>query len=109
MKKLFTIFTALLFIASASAMAKTQEFVTEITNHKFEPAVIKVPANSKFKLIVKNNDKTIEEFESHDLGKEKIISGKKKATIVIGPLEKGEYEFVGEFHEDTAKGKIIAE
>lgn len=104
------IFTASI-ILSLNQVAKAQEaeFLVQIKDHKFNPAILKVPANQKFKLIVENLDSTVEEFESHDLKKEKIISGGKKATIVINPLKAGEYKFFGEFHESTAKGKIIAE
>ena len=49
-----------------------------------------------------------EEFESHSLSREKVIPGGAKATIFIGPLKPGRYEFVGEFHEATAKGAVVA-
>ena len=62
----------------------------------------------KVRLLVKNLDATPEEFESHDLKREKVIPGKSEATIIIGPLKPGTYKFVGEFHESTAKGSIIA-
>ena len=54
-----------------------------------------------------NEDATPEEFESHDLNREKVIAGKSKGIVVIGPLKPGTYSFVGEFHEDTAKGRIV--
>ena len=37
------------------------------------------------------------------------LAPKTKAAILIGPLKAGRYEFVGEFHEATAKGVVIAE
>jgi len=37
-----------------------------------------------------------------------VVSGNSKATLWVGPLPAGEYAFVGEFHEDTAQGKLIA-
>ena len=37
-----------------------------------------------------------------------VIPGKSKATIFVGPLKAGEYTFVGEFNEKTAKGVIVA-
>jgi hypothetical protein len=58
--------------------------------------------------VVENRDSTPEEFESHSLKREKVIPGKSSATILIGPLKAGEYKFVGEFHEATAKGVIVA-
>ncbi len=103
----FTLLLALSFHNSASA--QQAEFLVQIKNHKFNPEIVRVPAGEKFKLIVENLDSTVEEFESHDLRKEKIIAGGKKATIIINSLKAGEYKFVGEFHEKTAQGKIIAE
>jgi Cupredoxin-like domain len=80
-----------------------------IKDHKFSPAALKLPADQKIKLIVDNQDPTPEEFESHDLNREKIIAGNTKATILIGPLKPGKYHFFGEFNMDTAKGDIIVE
>ena len=64
-------------------------------------------ANTKFKIIVENLDNTIEEFESDDLKKEKLIGAGKKITLQISPLKAGEYKFYGDFHQKTAQGKII--
>lgn len=80
-----------------------------IKNHRFEPAELKVPANQRIRLSVHNQDNTPEEFESHALNREKVIPAGSKAIIFIGPLKPGRYEFVGEFHEATAKGVVIAE
>jgi plastocyanin len=79
-----------------------------IKDHRFDPAVVEVPAGVRVKLVIDNQDPTAEEFESLDLRREKVVSGKSKATLWIGPLPEGEYAFVGEFHEETAKGKLIA-
>ncbi len=84
------------------------EFVVEIKNNRFVPDVLEVPSDKSFKLVVKNTDKTIEEFESHDLMKEKLVKGEKAITLLIQPLKPGEYKFFGEFHPKTAQGKIIA-
>ena len=56
-----------------------------------------------------NQDSTPEEFESHDLNREKVVPPGAKATIYIGPLKPGRYKFFGEYHEATAKGVIVAE
>jgi plastocyanin len=82
--------------------------LVQIKDHKFEPSNIEVLAGEKFKLIVENLDQTLEEFESNDLKKEKLINGNKKVAIVINPLKSGEYRFFGDFHQKTAQGKIIA-
>ncbi len=83
------------------------EFLVQIKNHRFEPSEIKVPANKKFTLIVENLDSTLEEFESDDLKKEKLVSAGKKITLPINGLAAGEYKFYGDFHQKTAQGKII--
>ncbi len=89
--------------------AADAELTIEIKDHKFTPSEIKVPASTPITLTVKNLDASAEEFESHPLGIEKIIAGNSNATIRLKPLDKGTYKFVGEYHEDTAKGSLIAE
>lgn len=79
-----------------------------IKDHKFTPETLMVPAGVKIKLIVDNQDPTPEEFESHDMNREKIIAGNTKATIFVGPLEPGKYHYFGEFNMDSANGYIVA-
>lgn len=92
-----------------SQISLALSFKTTIKNHRFEPAVINVPASQDFELEVYNDDKTAEEFESHDLKKEKIVGPKKTIKMKISALKPGTYIFFGEFNESTAQGKIIAE
>ena len=91
------------------APAKKAVYEIVIKDHKFTPETITVPAGEKIKLKVINNDSTPEEFESHDMNREKIITGNSKATIFVGPLKPGKYHYFGEFNMDTANGYIIAE
>ena len=81
----------------------------EIRDHLFFPDEITIPADTKVKLLIKNNDPTAEEFESYELNREKIIAGNTQAVIFIGPLPPGVYPFFGEFFPKTALGKIIVE
>lgn len=105
-KQILTLFSLVMLGISAPALAiETIELV--IKDHKFNPAEITIPANTKVKLVVKNEDATAEEFESHSMHREKIIPGKSKATIFIGPLKPGTYKFEGEFNPKTAQGKVI--
>ncbi len=83
------------------------EIDLHIKDHKFIPKVLELPAGAKIILNVYNDDPTIEEFESIDLKREKIILANSKARIVLAPLKEGEYKFFGEFNEETAQGKII--
>ena len=102
-------FAAVLLLAlPLAAFAANDEFRLVIENHRFVPERVEVPVGRKVKLVVENRDATPEEFESHVLNREKVIPGKSSATIYIGPLKAGEYPFVGEFNEKTAKGVIVA-
>ncbi|MGZ3158301.1 MAG: cupredoxin domain-containing protein [Burkholderiaceae bacterium] len=96
-------------LAPLISNAADQEFTLVIKDHKFSPAEVKVPADKKIKLIVDNQDATIEEFDSHDLNREKVIPPKSKGIIYIGPLKPGKYKFEGEFNASTAQGVVIAE
>ena len=99
----------LLLAASCGAFAAGEpEFSVVIEGHKFAPDRIEIPAGQKVRLLVENKDATPEEFESGSLKIEKVIPGKSKATLFVGPLKAGEYPFVGEFNEKTAKGVIVA-
>lgn len=97
-----------LLAVATFAQAEEPAFEIVIKDHKFTPTEINVPAGSKIKLIVRNEDPTPEEFESKKLGREKVIPGNSQATIFVGPLKPGDYPFVGEFHEKSAAGKLIA-
>ena len=105
--QLFAIVLAALGMASVHAVA--QEFNLAIRNHKFEPAEIRVPAGKRVAIQVTNEDASAEEFESPSLKVEKVIPGKSKGLVRVGPLAPGRYEFFGEFHPNTAKGVVIAE
>ncbi|HVO15531.1 MAG TPA: cupredoxin domain-containing protein [Alphaproteobacteria bacterium] len=95
-----------LFLSPAAA--EDVEATLTIKDHKFDPVELVVPAGQRIKLTVKNLDSTPEEFESHELRREKVIPGGAEAVIYIGPLKAGTYKYFGEFHEDTAQGRIVA-
>jgi hypothetical protein len=69
--------------------AFAQEFNLVIRNHKFEPEEIRVPAGKRVSIYVSNEDATPEEFDSTALKVEKIIPGKSKGLVRIGPLDPG--------------------
>ena len=96
------------YFASA-AMAGAEEYKLVIKDHRFQPTELIVPAGKKIKLSVENRDATPEEFESHDLNREKIIAGQSTAAIFVGPLVPGRYRFYGEFNEKTAQGVLIVQ
>ena len=100
--------TATVVLAHSAARADDPTFELTIRNHRFEPAELQIPANTKVKLIVKNTDTTSEEFDSAELRREKVIAGGQQVVIFLGPLAPGTYNFIGEFHPDTARGRVVA-
>ncbi len=109
MRLAFIITVFALALSAPISAAQAQDVTVAIRNHRFEPAEVKVPARKRINITVINDDATPEEFESKKLRIEKVIAGKSKAVMRIGPLDPGRYEFVGEYHEATAKGVVIAE
>jgi len=101
--------SAILAVALLATPALAQDFALSIKDHKFTPAELRIPAGKRVSVTVSNEDATPEEFESHPMKVEKVIPGKSKALVRIGPLEAGRYEFIGEYNEATAKGVVIAE
>jgi plastocyanin len=98
----------LILANGANVAAQEATYTLVIKDHQFQPAEIEVPAGQKIALIVKNDDPTPEEFESTQLRREKVIPGGQQATVYIGPLKPGRYEFFGDFNPKTARGYIIA-
>ncbi|HZP71646.1 MAG TPA: cupredoxin domain-containing protein [Pseudolabrys sp.] len=96
-------------LVMGAAVAQADDYILTIKDHRFTPTELKVPANKRVQITVVNEDATPEEFESHEMKVEKVIPGKSKGVVRIGPLKPGRYPFFGEFHEATAKGTVIAE
>lgn len=98
-----------LVLGAVPAMTKTPEIALEIRDHLFHPEEVRIPADTKVKLVVYNRDPTPEEFESYELNREKVIMGGSKANIFIGPLAPGVYPFFGEFNPRSAQGRVVVE
>lgn len=95
-------------MVSALPAQAIETYTLVIKDHHFTPETLDVPAGQAFSLLVKNEDAAVEEFESHDLKLEKIVPPHGQITLKVAPLEAGSYTFVGEFHEDDAKGTLVA-
>lgn len=106
--RIFIFFLAL-YAFPAVSFAKADEVIISIKDHRFYPDQIRIPSGQKIKLIIDNQDLTPEEFESYDLNREKVVSGKSQIVMYVGPLKQGQYKFFGEFHQQTAQGIITVE
>lgn len=101
----------LALLATAPAGAKAAEAFrqdVELRDHVFAPSEIIVPAGRPVELHIKNLDATAEEFDSSALKVEKVIAGRGEGVVHIRPLAPGRYPFMGEYHEKTARGLVIA-
>ncbi len=99
----------LLALAGTATANELPEYTLVVKDHVYQPSEIKVPAGTKFKLIVRNEDPTAEEFESTDFNREKIVLPNSSSIVFVGPLRAGSYGFFGDFHQATAKGRLIVE
>ena len=72
-----------------------------------EPAIIEVPADTRFKIEIENEGSDPVEFESTELHIEKVLAGGAKSYVVINGLKPGTYTFFDDFHPNTGKVQIV--
>jgi hypothetical protein len=100
---------AVLALAAIPAFsAELPSFNLLIRDGRFIPETLEVPANIKFRLLIKNEGPGPEEFESAELQKEKVLAAGASSFLIFQPLKAGSYPFFGEFHPKTAHGRIVA-
>ena len=97
--------SVLLAIASPASAAEVE---ISLKSNGFSPAEVTVPAGEAITLTVRNLDTTPAEFESKELKVEKVIAGNSSIVVKLRPLKPGRYVFFDEYHEDVAKGTLIA-
>ena len=74
---------------------------------KWFPEVLEIPANTRFRLEITNQNPGPEEFESKELHKELVLAPGVTRVLVFAPMKPGTYPFFGEFHPQTARGRIV--
>lgn len=106
---LLVVFVTACALLKASAPASAADFEITLKGHSFSPAEFTVPAGEAITLTVRNLDATPAEFESKELKVEKVMAGNSSIVVKVRPLKPGRYVFVDEYHEDVAKGTLVAE
>jgi hypothetical protein len=96
-----------LFLASTAA-ADMPTFKLLVKDGRFTPEIIEVPADTRFRLEIKNEGPGATEFESTELKKELVLAPGVTRGLVFFPLKAGSYKFFDEFHPETGKGQIVA-
>ena len=97
---------AMAFLLVAVPVLAEEPLHLSLKDHKFVPDRIDASAGVKFKLLIKNEDDTPAEFESFALNREKVVPAGLEVPVFLGPLDKGEYAFFDDFHQD-AKGTLV--
>ena len=103
-----TLLITLFGLAATRGFAAEQTLTVSLKDHKFSPDRLEVKAGDTIKITVINQDKSPEEFESKPFHIETVVGAGKTSTFNLGPVKAGEYLFVGEYHEDSARGTIVA-
>jgi cupredoxin-like protein len=114
MKRFVILAVAVLATLVATAVPATAadpviEIPLVIEKNRWRPDVIKVKAGAPFSLVITNKDKGPEELDMLQPRIEKVIPGGKTVRLRMPALNAGTYPFVGEYHAETAKAKIVAE
>lgn len=104
-----------LVLAASSVLAPTSRaraedlpvIKVEMRDGVILPAVIEVPANTRFKLEIANTGTSPVEFESAELKREKAIASGSTSSIVFRTIDPGTYAVFDDFHPD-AKATLVA-
>lgn len=100
---------ALLLLSTGAAVRADDMPVikVEMRDGVILPAIIEVPANTRFKLEISNTGQSPVEFESLELKREKALAAGSTSSIVFRTLDAGSYDVFDDFHPE-AKAKLVA-
>lgn len=102
----FVFAMSLPLLASA---ADVPGYTLTLKDHRYQPSELRIPADTRVRLELVNQDPSPEEFESDDFPAEKIVMPNSRTNLFIGPLKRGHYRFYGDFHQPTAQGTLVVE
>lgn len=98
-----------LFLASTTAFADDMPtFLLVMKDGHLFPETIEVPAQTRFRLEIRNEGPGATEFESLELRKETVLAPGVTRKLVFHPMKPGSYKFFDDFHPETAQGRIVA-
>ncbi|MFZ3236318.1 MAG: cupredoxin domain-containing protein [Stellaceae bacterium] len=101
-------FAAAFFAVTAAgpALADVPTFPLQMKANQFVPSEVQIPAGVKVKIVVRNDNQAVSEFESNQFHREKVVGPGQEITVFVGPLDPGSYEFFDDFHPQT-RGHLI--
>jgi hypothetical protein len=101
--------TLLLSMSSQPARADDMPTIQLVMKDgRLFPETLEVPANTRFRLQIRNEGPGAAEFESLELRKETVLAPGITRVLVFHPMKPGTYKFFDDFHQATAQGKIVA-
>jgi plastocyanin len=106
MRRIAWVAAFLVFIAAGPALADPPSFAIALKGGQFVPSQLQIPAGTRVKLVVHNENATPSEFESHQFHREKVVPAGRQVIVFVGPLDPGTYEFFDDFHPQT-RGHLI--
>ena len=107
----FTIFLVLTATVGSAGPAIADDMPTFkllMKDGRILPETLEVPAQTRFRLEVKNEGPGAAEFESLELKKELVLAPGVTRTTVFAPMKPGTYKFFDDFHPETGQGRIVA-
>ena len=104
-----TVWLAAMLTVAPRSSAAEELYQVQLTarDGRFYPEVLEVPADRRFKIVIRNEGPGPEEFESENPHREKVLSAGATSFLIFPALKPGVYPFFGEFHPETAKGRIV--
>ena len=97
---------AVVVASAASALAQEPTVTVTIKDHQFVPNEVPIPAGVRVELTIRNEQATPAEFESTSLHREKVVPPGGSASVFVGPLQPGRYEFFDDFHP-ASRGFLV--
>jgi hypothetical protein len=92
-------------VASADDMPT---FKVLMKDGRIFPNTVEVPANTRFRLEIRNEGPGAAEFESLELKKELVLAPGVTRNMVFFPMKPGSYKFFDDFHPETGQARIVA-
>ncbi len=94
-------------VAATWAGAAQADVLLTLHAGQFEPSLLEIPAGTKTRVVLRNQDGLPAEFESESLSREVLVPAHGEVAFFVGPLDPGQYDFFNDFNH-AVKGQVVA-
>ena len=105
---LISVVFALFFAPTVALADDMPTFKVLMKDGGIFPNTVEVPANTRFRLEIRNEGPGAAEFESLELKKELVLAPGVTRNMVFFPMKPGSYKFFDDFHPETGQARIVA-